>query len=159
MRPHISIRGFVHPSVGWLVRPSVTTFFKTVNLAERSLIVIPDPSSSSSSSSSTSWARGRGGGRGAGEGRGWRRKRWMHRCSSQTCFWCFSTSTGLYQEGQWVCRYSITKNVLYFERFIVISQNLLSQVQNFPSHVISDSSLLPQMYTGINLKWQKVVSF
>ena len=67
MRPRISIRGFVRPSVS----PSVRNhFFKRANLDEKSLIIIPDPSSSSSSSSSISWARGRGGGGGGGGGGG-----------------------------------------------------------------------------------------
>ena len=62
MRPRISKRGCVRPSV----RPSVRNpFFLIGNLAKMSLIFIPDPSSSFFSSSTT-WARGRGGGGGGG---------------------------------------------------------------------------------------------
>ena len=41
MRPRISIRGFVHPSVGLSIGWSVGNhFFKTVNLVEKSCVII-----------------------------------------------------------------------------------------------------------------------
>ena len=55
MRPRISTRVYVHPSVHLLVRRSirwsVTTYFQTVNLSKRSSVIIVDDSSQVSNDS------------------------------------------------------------------------------------------------------------